>query len=407
MHAPVTGITKQPCHKWARTLLWALTFVIVAGGCLATAGSVWGQVGSRAATVNSSTTDSTLERWRQREAAVMKVVETATDAVVAITDGESYGSGVIVSPDGLVLTAGHVIMSGAPEFTLQLPNGKTAQAKPLGKNLNQDAGMLQITDAGPWPYVDVADGQGLQRGDWVVAMGHSGGHDLGRRPPVRMGRVVRLERDAVTSDSPIIGGDSGGPLFNLAGQVIGIHSSIGESIAENRHVSIQTFLRDWDRLKSGESWGRLPGTPEPPAEDSDSSSRPAPDTNRNDRSAPRDTPRGNRPPPPEGTPKNEPMPKSEPNIGSAVLGVELDLADSQPIIRVIQPNSAAARVGLRVGDVVESFNGVAVTSPQGLVEQIASKRAGDSVKVIVRRGDSRLEYQIILGQLDTRGSGRN
>jgi putative serine protease PepD len=89
------------------------------------------------------------------------------------------------------------------------------------------------------------------------------------------------------------------------------------------------------------------------------------------------------------------------------LGVELDLADSQPIIRVIQPNSAAARVGLRVGDVVESFNGVAVSTPQGLVDQIARKRAGDSVKLIVRRGDARLEYQIILGQLDTRGSGRN
>jgi serine protease Do len=348
-----------------------------------------------------------LERWRQREAAVLGVVEKATDAVVAVTDGESYGSGVIVSPDGLVLTAGHVIMSEASEFTLQLPNGRTAQAKPLGKNLNQDAGMLQITDAGPWPYVDVADGRGIQRGDWVVAMGHSGGHDLGRRPPVRLGRVVRLERDAVTSDSPIIGGDSGGPLFNLAGQVIGIHSSIGESIAENRHVSIQIFLRDWDRLKGGESWGRLPGTPEPPSEDGSGSARPNPDGNSGDRRAPRGAPGGNRPPSAEGTPKSESAPKSEPNIGSAVLGVELDLADSQPIIRVIQPNSAAARVGLRVGDVVESFNGVGVTSPQGLVEQIAGKRAGDSVKVIVRRGDSRLEYQIILGQLDTRGSGRN
>jgi serine protease Do len=338
-----------------------------------------------------------LERWRQREAAVLAVVEKATDAVVAVTDGESYGSGVIVSPDGLVLTAGHVILSPATEFTVQLPNGRSAQARPLGKNLNQDAGMLQITEEGPWPHVDLADGRGIERGDWVVAMGHSGGHDLGRRPPVRLGRVVRIERDALTSDSPIIGGDSGGPLFNLAGQVIGIHSSIGESIAENRHVSIQTFLRDWDRLKGGESWGRLPGTPEPPAEEKAAPARPAPGANRGERSPPS----GNRPAPGGGSSKGEP------NIGSAVLGVELDLADSQPIIRVIQPNSAAARVGLRAGDLVESFNGVAVTSPQGLVELIGSKRAGDSVKVIVRRGDSRLEYQIILGQLDTRGSGRN
>lgn len=381
--------------------LWPAAVVLVVCCLLGAAPpQAWGQVSSRTSAGGSAgspaaTASSTLERWRQREAAVLAVVEKATDAVVAVTDGESYGSGVIVSPDGLVLTAGHVILSRATEFTVQLPNGRSARAKPLGKNLNQDAGMLQITEEGPWPHVDIADGRGIERGDWVVAMGHSGGHDLGRRPPVRLGRVVRIERDALTSDSPIIGGDSGGPLFNLAGQVIGIHSSIGESIAENRHVSIQTFLRDWDRLQGGESWGRLPGTPEPP-EEKTTPARPAPGANGSDRSAPR----GNRSPADEGR-------RGEPNIGSAVLGVELDLADSQPIIRVIQPNSAAARVGLRVGDVVESFNGVAVTSPKGLVELIGSKRAGDSVKVIVRRGDSRLEYQIILGQLDTRGSGRN
>ncbi|MBL8890975.1 MAG: trypsin-like peptidase domain-containing protein [Planctomycetaceae bacterium] len=328
------------------------------------------------------TTAGSLDEWRQREAAVQQVVADATDAVVAITDQESFGSGVIVSPDGLVLTAGHVILSPAREFTILLPNGKTAKAKPLGKNLNHDAGMLQIEETGPWPHVEIGEASGLRRGTWVVALGHSGGYDLGRRPPVRIGRILQTERDALTTDCPIIGGDSGGPLFNLEGQVIGIHSSIGESIAENRHVSVQTFLRDWDRLKAGESWGQLPGTRSNESDGEDAA-----------------PPRRERRPPREPNPgKANPAPP----LDSAVLGVELDLQDQVAILRVIKPDSAAERVGLRVGDVVESFNGVAIQSPQELIDQIAAKRAGDSVKVVVRRGAERIEYQIILGQLQTK-----
>jgi serine protease Do len=330
-----------------------------------------------------ATTSANLDEWRTREAAVQRVVAEATDAVVAITDQESYGSGVIVSPDGLVLTAGHVIISRAATFSILLPNGKIATAKPLGKNLNQDAGMLQIQEPGPWPHVELGEASKLRRGEWVVAMGHSGGHDLGRRPPVRIGRVLQNEREAVTTDCPIIGGDSGGPLFNLEGQVIGIHSSIGESIAENRHVSVQTFLRDWDRLKSGESWGHLPGTQADEAESAEEE-------------APRDA---RRPPRSEGQGNVTP---DSPTVGSAVLGVEMDLEDGPAVLRVIKPNSAAARVGLKVGDVVESFNGASISSPKALVEQIGTKRAGDSVKVVVRRGAERIEYQIILGQLETK-----
>ncbi len=370
-----------------------------------------------------STATSDLDRWREREAAVLNVVQNVTDAVVAVTDDESVGSGVVVSKDGLVLTAGHVIMSGAKEFTIYFPDGRSAVARPLGKNLNQDAGMLQITDEGEWPYVDLSDGQSVQRGDWVIAIGHSGGFDLGRRPPVRVGRVQRVERDALTTDSPIIGGDSGGPLFNLQGQAIGIHSSIGESISENRHVSIRTFLRDWDRLKAGESWGNLPGTrpqsPETPPVEAESGGRNIPRS-----TPPQSTPPQNKPPenkPPGDTPPQSNDPRRGPNrrnsegnqgknsgsteqspIGSAVLGIEMDLNDSQAIIREIKPNSAAARVGLRPGDRVESFNGTAVGSPESLVLMIATKRAGDSVKLVVRRGADKLEYQIILGQLDPR-----
>lgn len=334
----------------------------------------------------------TIERWKQREKRVQDLVKNVSPAVVAITDGESFGSGVVVSRDGLVLTAGHVIIEDDREFQVMFPDGRTATAKALGKNLNQDAGMMQITDEGTWPYADVGQPDEIRRGDWVVAMGHSGGYDLGRRPPVRLGRVLRTERDAYTSDCAIIGGDSGGPLFDLDGKLVGIHSSIGDSIAENRHVTIGIFSRDWDRLSSGETWGQLPGTEDQPD--------PKPRSPRNRRSRPDPLEELENLDPSSADPSGSNSPTE--NSGTAALGVELERNDSQAVLRLIKPNSAAQRVGLQVGDVVVRFNDVAVDSPQELVKLISGKRVGDSVKVEVRRDGRLLNFQIILGQLSVK-----
>ena len=89
-------------------------------------------------------------------------------------------------------------------------------------------------------------------------MGHSGGYELGRRPPVRTGRVLGRNDYQLETDAVLIGGDSGGPLFNLDGKLVGIHSSIGDSVAENRHVMTEIFARDHQRMKRGDQWGQLP-----------------------------------------------------------------------------------------------------------------------------------------------------
>ena len=189
---------------------------------------------------------------------VKEVARKNMNLVVAVTDGIGYGSGVIVSEDGLVLTAGHVLLTGGTDFRVIFPDGREAKAEPWGRNLNVDAGMVRILEEGPWDHAEMGTLATLRKGDWCVCLGHSGGYELGRRPPVRAGRIIDFEPDQLVTDCVLIGGDSGGPLFDLEGRVVGIHSSIGGSIAENRHVSIATFRKHWDRMISGEKWGQLP-----------------------------------------------------------------------------------------------------------------------------------------------------
>ena len=189
---------------------------------------------------------------------VVRVVDQNRDACVALVDGLGSGSGVIVSEDGLVLTAGHVIENtNLRNFEIVLSSGRRVKAKPLGHNLNNDLGMAQILEPGPWPHAKISRRNEIKRGDWVVSIGHSGGWELGRDAPVRTGRFLKLENSQMVTDAVLIGGDSGGPLFNLKGEVIGIHSSIGDSVSENRHIPIDLFIADWQRLEEGQKWGAL------------------------------------------------------------------------------------------------------------------------------------------------------
>ena len=114
-----------------------------------------------------------VQRLRELQNTISTIVENNMPAVVAVTDGIGFGSGVVISPDGLVLTAGHVMMRDG-EYEVAFPDGRTVSARPLGRNLNIDAGMVQITEPGPWPYVELSQREPAP-GDWVVALGHSGG----------------------------------------------------------------------------------------------------------------------------------------------------------------------------------------------------------------------------------------
>ena len=167
-------------------------------------------------------------------------------AVVSIEAKDGAGSGIIVSEDGLVLTAAHVIGTSKKKMFVRLPDGKRAPAVSLGGSELSDAGMLKITKSGPWPFVEMAPKRSSKLGDWCFGLGHPGGFDKERGLVVRLGRVIGRMDETVRTDSRLLGGDSGGPLFDFEGRVIAIHSRISKKPDENFHVPIDSYLANWD-----------------------------------------------------------------------------------------------------------------------------------------------------------------
>ncbi|MEM9410472.1 MAG: trypsin-like peptidase domain-containing protein [Planctomycetota bacterium] len=296
-----------------------------------------------------------LQELAQIESRIKNVVREVMPTVVAVTDGEGFGSGVIVSENGLVLTAGHVMASPLRKnYEVIFPSGQRVKAVPLGKNLNVDAGMIQIVEEGTYPFSKVGEGQ-PRVGDWVVTLGHSGGYDLGRNPPVRTGRVLRQKDHQLVTDAVLIGGDSGGPLFNLDGEVIAIHSSIGDSIAENRHVTIDTFRRHWTRMAAGESWGNLP--------ELSSSKR-----------------------------KNE-LPHKRARLG---VGIGNTGESVGALVTRVVPNSPAEKAGIVVGDIIVRFDYRLISNSDELIELIKTKKIGQSYRMEVKRNGYYFNVQVVL-----------
>lgn len=285
-----------------------------------------------------------------------RVVQAATPATVAVRVGNAFGSAVIVSPDGLVLTAGHVVGQPNADVTFIFPDGKTAKGKTLGMNQQIDSGMMKITDPGPWPYVEIAKAGEIEGGQWVVAIGQPGGFDGERTPPVRLGRVLFANADVINTDCTLVGGDSGGPLFNMKGQVVGIHSRIGRRITNNYHVPISTYHQTWDRLAAAESWGsRLGG--------------------------------------------------SEPVRSWPFLGIAGKRGADRCELTQVYPSRPAAIAGLKVGDVITRFDGKPVTSFEELGRLIAEQKPLSTVEVELKRGDEDLKLKVRLGITNRRIPG--
>jgi len=176
---------------------------------------------------------------------------------VSIQVGGGSGSGVIISPDGLILTAAHVTNEPGAKLRILLADGRDLEGTALGVDHSTDAGLARIDSPGPFPYQPYVQDATYAVGDWVIATGHPGGPHAYRPAPVRLGQINRAGtkggfKEPITTTAIVISGDSGGPLFDLEGRVIGINSNISGDWNTNNHVPLPSFIPVWEQLMNSQ-----------------------------------------------------------------------------------------------------------------------------------------------------------
>lgn len=187
---------------------------------------------------------------RRLQADVLKTIERVQPSVVLINGRGSSFSGVIVTAEGHVLSAGHAVEPGA-RYRIALPDGRRLRGVGKGSNPQADAALILITDPpADLPHVPMGDSTTLVTHQPCIGLSYPGGQLEGQEPVARFGCVVRssTRRGMLQSTALMEPGDSGGPLFDLNGCVIGIHSRIGLSMERNYEVPIETYRKFWNEL---------------------------------------------------------------------------------------------------------------------------------------------------------------
>lgn len=264
---------------------------------------------------------------------------------VAIQVGRANGSGVIVDASGHVLTAAHVAGEPGRDAIVFLSDGRVAHGITLGMNQRLDAGLIKITEPGQWPHAPLGHSADLTEGQWCLATGHPGGYNPDRpRPPVlRWGRVLKVDESAVLTDCTLVGGDSGGPLFDLQGNVIGIHSRIGKNLTINVHVPIDPYRDSWERLVNGEAWNLM-----------------------------------------------------ESETAMPWMGVLKNPDSDDATIHQVTPGSPAFQAGLVAGDRIVRVNDVRITTFAELKNEISQLAIGESIEVEIQRGDELHVFKVTI-----------
>ncbi len=289
------------------------------------------------------------EQLAELQTRLQALARKVAPATVGLRVGRGQGSGVIVTRDGYILTAAHV--SGGPGRDVQviLHDGRTVKGKTLGHNGDVDAGMIKLEGKGPWPFAPIGKSKSLKPGQWCIAMGHPGGYQSSRPAPLRLGRVLRNVATGVETDCMLINGDSGGPLFDLDGKVIGINSRIGSSLMSNTHVPVDYFTDGWDRMAKGETWGGRQSQ------------------------------------------RNGPF-----------IGVQADQSAPNARIASVLPDSPADQAGIKAGDVIVRFGKKSISSFIELALTVRQHKPGDKVTVVVQRGEKEIPLNLTIGR-----SGQN
>lgn len=189
-------------------------------------------------------TEITIGDLEQLSAAAQAVLAASAQAVVSM-DG---GSGVIVSADGWVMTASHVCERPGRKIQVRLSNGIQWPGQTFGVDRQKDTGMVKLLGDHVWPFVQINQNVKVAPGDWCVVMGYPWDVENLKTPAVRVGRITSLEKDRIVTDVPIIGGDSGGPVFSTNGDLLAINSRIRLDVHQNVHVPVTTFIGQFAAL---------------------------------------------------------------------------------------------------------------------------------------------------------------
>ena len=291
-----------------------------------------------------------MEDFLETQRKVQSALPRALDSTIGVGSG---GTGVIVSEDGLVLTAAHVSGEPGRPISCVMPDGKRVRARTLGRFDHADAGMVQLDGEGPWPFSPLGSRKSVDAGDWCFALGHPGGFDKDRGPVLRVGKVIYARSDTIRTDCELLRGDSGGPLFNVNGEVIGINSRIGDPLDDNYHAPVDAFHKMWDFLLAGED---LPNT-----------------RDRSDRGD---------------------------------LGVDVKTHDKGVVVTRVRENTVAVDAGILVDDVILSVDGYSIDDSADYRWAIGKNVAGATVKIEYLRGESTNELSVELGKAPRRARWR-
>ena len=277
-----------------------------------------------------------------------KVEPSVVDIVAQSRRETGEGTGIIITSDGYILTNAHVV-NGASTVTVSTSgSGKALSATVIGADTAHDVALIKVDNpGGSLPAAELGRSADVKVGDDVVAIGNA----LGLRgdPTVTRGIVSALNRTVdnltgmIQTDAAINPGNSGGPLVNSTGQVIGINTAVAADGAQNIGfaIPIDKAKSLADRLKSGQG--------------------PAP---------------------------------------TAFLGVSTtDTSDGSGGAQVVDlvPGGPAAKAGIAVGDLIETFDGKPVSTADSLSGLVQGHQPGDSVTVVVQRNGASRTITVTLG----------
>jgi serine protease Do len=270
----------------------------------------------------------------------------------------ALGSGFIIDPSGYVVTNSHVV-GDASKVEVTLQDDSKYPAKIIGRDPKTDIALLKIKADKPLPYVTFGDSSAAQVGDWVMAVGNP----FGLGGTVTTGIISARGRDIHSGpfddflqiDAPINRGNSGGPTFNLDGQVIGINTAIyspnggsvgiGFAVPSNVAKTVVAQLEEHGKVSRG--WLGVQ------------------------------------------------IQEVTPAIASS-LGLQ---GEHGALVAVVTPDSPGAKAGLKQGDVILTFNGNEVSRLRDLPRLVAETAPETGAKMKVWRNGQTVELQTTLGEL--------